>query len=264
MKRTFLILILAWCAEVALGAPGFNTAIVGHPSQYVGLRELWRMEEASGNRSDVWGGNTLTENGTINSGTGKVGNGADLASTANDFSHTGNQALDVYDTDFTIAFWIKFNAVASRYEVLAANAITDSPFVYLDFAFSSTQLELFAFMAEGDPDSIKGSSISSGVWQFVVLTRNKATGSLRMGIGNADVAAVSFSTYAGRTSPGSQADQAFSIGRVLGAVNSDYVIDEVAIWKRVLSDRECDRLFNCNSGLAYPWRGSDLRPCPEI
>src|SRR3990167_7395409 len=73
-----------------------------------GLISWWSLDEASGQRNDSHGSNHLTDNNTVLSAAGKVGNAADFEKSNSEFlSIADNPNLSTGDIDFTIAIWVK-------------------------------------------------------------------------------------------------------------------------------------------------------------
>lgn len=83
------------------------------PSLISELVAYWKLEEASGSRADSAGANTLTDPGTTPSGTGKVGNGAALASASSQYLVCPIPSTLHFGGSFTGFGWVNHTALAA-------------------------------------------------------------------------------------------------------------------------------------------------------
>jgi len=76
------------------------------------LVAFWELEEVSGTRVDAHGANDLTDNNTVASTTGKVGNCADFeASNSESLSIADNAALSMgVNQSFTVNCWVNMES----------------------------------------------------------------------------------------------------------------------------------------------------------
>ena len=112
---------------VAIYQPG-ETIYVGRPQPglrlaggggrqlaalYNSLVGYWKLDEASGNRADSVGANTLTDNNTVGSTTGLVyGTAAEFVAANSEYlSITDNAALSMGDIDFWIGAWVRLTTI---------------------------------------------------------------------------------------------------------------------------------------------------------
>jgi hypothetical protein len=214
------------------------------------LISYWKLDEASGTRVDsvTATGNDLTDNNTVTSATGKVGDAAHFVN-ANDewLSRTSNDSLRCGDIDFTWALWVKLTDKTKTYYILdkrTAGAIEYELYYWqAGDRFSST------CTAGGLNDAILGSP-TAGVWYFVVLCHNAAANTWTMQFN--DGTANSLDT--GGTAPALTTGD-FTLGDSSGvAAGNEFQgdIDEVGFWKRVLTAGEITSLYNAGSGVTYP------------
>lgn len=100
----------------ALSTAEIASLACGIPLQQTGIVSYWKLDETSGNRADSIGSNTLTDNNTVLSGTGKVSNAADFErdnSESLSITDASQSGLDLTD-DFTLLCWFKPESAASN------------------------------------------------------------------------------------------------------------------------------------------------------
>lgn len=90
-----------------------RSAAAFSPLALPGLVAWWKLDEASGSRADSGpNGLTLTDNNTVGSAVGLVGNAADFEAGDTEFlSRPSEAALQMGDIDFTLACLAKFESV---------------------------------------------------------------------------------------------------------------------------------------------------------
>ncbi|MDA2917638.1 hypothetical protein MYX64_12505, partial [Nitrospinae bacterium AH_259_B05_G02_I21] len=71
------------------------------------LKAHWKLNEASGTRSDSHGSNDLTDNNTVGQAAGKIGNAADFIRVNSEYlSIADNADVSAGDVDITWALWV--------------------------------------------------------------------------------------------------------------------------------------------------------------
>jgi hypothetical protein len=98
---------------------------------------------------------------------------------------------------------------------------------------------------------VSGPAIADTNWHFVVFWHNAAANTIQIQIDNA--APVS----AGTTGPMPAGLGAVTIGLGWG-LNFDGLIDEIGLWRRVLTADERTQLYNGGNGLTYPFGLAEL------
>ena len=99
-------------------------------------------------------------------------------------------------------------------------------------------------------------SPSTATWYFLVATYNAGTNTISLSVndGTADTASHSGGAYNGAAQ--------FRIGAIQYPTIESYfdgLIDQVAIWKRVITGSEITQLYNSGNGLAYTsWTGETI------
>src|SRR3989338_9836212 len=172
---------------------GFETDLTGWTaspdSLGTSLNAFWKLDEASGTRSDSVGSNNLTDNNTVTQGTGKVGNAAQFtAANSESLSITDNTALSTGDIDFTIAAWVYLDSVSSTRGIVdkrSADAAGSN-----DYSLRYNQLiDRFAFYVNGVDDTSKAvadnfGSPSISTWYFIVAWYTATDNTLHIQVNN--------------------------------------------------------------------------------
>jgi hypothetical protein len=212
-----------------------------------GLVVYYKLDEASGSRADSEPNGTsytLTDNNTVGSTTGKIGNAAS-------FIAAGNEYLSAADTDdlsftsFTITCWVNFASTSSDRALVSKWTSTGNQREYLLYMNSSRIKLLVSANGSTSTAAIANTfgAPSNGVTYFVACGYNADTDLAWISINNGTVDSVSHTTgiFTG-TSP-------FYIGIFSASFGAmDGWIDEVAVWNRSLSAGEISEVYNSNAG----------------
>lgn len=222
------------------------------------LISYWKLDEGSGNRADANGSNTLTDNNTVTSATGKINSAADFERDNNEFlSHTDNADLSTGDIDFSFACWVNLESKpAAQNLYIAAKGDSDPTTEWALFyrGFGGTDRFRFTinqFTANVDDDPLGSPAI--GTWHFIVCWHDSVADTISIQTNNGAVA----STATGGLGP-QDLGGSFRLGGFDGTATFafDGLIDEVGFWKRVLTAQERTDLYNAGAGLAYPFAGT--------
>lgn len=226
------------------------------------LVSFWKLDEASGARADSHGGNTLTDNLSVGSGTGLVyGTVADFeVDTQNWLSRADNSDLSGgVGKSFTIAAWVKLESFGSNRGVFG-KGVNGSGFEYMlfyndadaryRFRVASATAEANAALVDQGGGSGGGAAPSTGTWYLVIVDHDAANNLIGIassidGIATKYTAAYSADVW------DSAGD--FNIGRTSAYFPSyaDGLIGPVMFWNRVLTSQERTDLYNGGAGLTY-------------
>ncbi len=204
------------------------------------LLAYWKMEEASGTRVDAHGAFDLTDNNTVGSTTGKIGNCADFVAANSETLSIAGGVIGGGD-DFTITFWVKFTNTGFH-------GLCDIAGDALFVGARATRIDLRMFNGGGYTDTFKTYTQATGTWYFVTVTFNSATGDATIDIDNSGSPAtfdLGNTLYTG-------GGLGFLIGNDVagyGCLNGQ--MDEFAIHERVLSGAELSEIYNGGAGLSY-------------
>lgn len=211
----------------------------------------WKLDEASGNRSDSVGANLLTEtSGTIDSVAAKVGNGADFELADSEFFEIAdNTDLSTGDVDFTLSGWVKLESKAT-YQDLVSKYDSASVAEYTLYYHPGADRFIFeiynnAGVKVGTVNN--GAAVSPGTWYFITAWHDAGANTVNMQVNNGAV-------QSGATT-GAPSDTAanFRMGADTAAETTflDGVMDEWAFWKRQLTPQEITALYNNGDGFAF-------------
>lgn len=215
------------------------------------LISYWTLDEASGTRADSHGSNTLTDNNTVASATGKINNGASFITANSEYlSCSSNASLQMSgNTDFTITAWVNMGSIgATQSLVTKDDDAANSRDYTLDFGIG----EGFRFYVQGGGTYIVASGVgATSTWYFLVAWYDSSNGQLHLRIDDT----TTYNSTTGATGTDASAAQ-FRIGAREYSGFEDYAsatIDEVGLWKRKLTGSEITQLYNGGSGLTYPF-----------
>ena len=206
----------------------------------------WKPNESSGVRADSHGGNDLGDNNTTGSAAGKLGNAASfVAGNEESLSIGDNAALSMGDIDFTVAFWVWFDALTAT--GLAGKWSTGS-FEYLAY-FDGTNLR-FHVSNNGfaNVSVVNSQSISTATWYFYLAWHDATANTINLSVNNNTPASTAHTTGV------HNGNASFYLGRNEEALT--YLsgrLDSLSIWKRLLTANERTQLYNAGSGLDYPF-----------
>jgi hypothetical protein len=213
------------------------------------LIAYWSLDEASGNALDSHGSNDLTDNNTVGSATGKVGNARDFEQgNEENFSRADNTDLSTGDIDFTFNVWVKLESKAGgnivvakwdagQFEFELFYAIADDNWRWL-LSFDGSNQKII--------ESANNSAPATGVWQMLTVWHDSVNNVGGIAI-NAGTPVTSSHTTGVR-----DGTSAFRVGMLTGSSNAfDGLIDELGFWKRVLTSAERTELYNNGSGRDY-------------
>ena len=197
------------------------------------LVAYWRLDEASGTREDTKGSNDLTDNNTVTSSTGKIGDAADFEADNSEYlSIADNSDLSSGDVDFSIWAWV-------RPETVAGTIVVNKPDEYGLDMYPDGSAWRFTVNAAYTPVST-GTPVA-GTWAFLVGVHDAAANEIKISVNGAAFVTAS---AIGPTDTGS----AFLVGSYNGSsLFFDGLVDEVGFTKRKLTQEEVSALYNSGS-----------------
>lgn len=221
----------------------------GIPLQQTGIVSYWKLDEASGTRVDSIGANNLTDNNTVLSGTGKVGDAADFESSNSEYLSItdGSQSgLDLNAEDLTVLCWYNLESAGEKY--LLSKWVSGS-----GYRLSVNTSEINFYLANATEIN-QASTTTTGVWYHVALT---FTPDADRAVLYKDSAVIATDASAA----GVIADNAGAF--VLGARSDadspyDGLMDEVLIAKRWFRDEEIKTIY-CKGLCAKELTSSEIQ-----
>lgn len=218
------------------------------------LVAYYSLEETSGTRNDSKGTNHLTDHNNVGSAAGKVGTAADLEFSSSQYLNVSDSTdLSMGDIDFSLTAWVNLESVgASRVIVSKSDSGGAGNVEYmLMYNLGGDKFQFYVSSGSGlanftnVPATTLGSP-SLATWYFIVVRHDAAadTISIQVNNGTIDSTAYTFGSYDSGVS--------FAIGAWGdGPESFDGLIDEVGVWKKVLTTDESTWLYNSGNGRSY-------------
>ncbi len=234
------------------------------------LVAVW-CEAAAPSTDESGAGEGLTDHGTVGTTTGTVGT-AGVWTTANStqyLSHVDDANLSSGDIDFTIAAWIYLTAKTKNYPCIVGKASSDAGTIEYNLLFrtSADTFEL-TWNTTIEVRSTTFGSPSLNTWYYVVAWHDATANTINICVnaGTADSAA---------DNGGTDTNKGFAIGTLGEYIDTsstwDGRLNQVAMWKRVLTAGERTSLYNAGAGLAFaswtPFPGDEdegIRYLPRV
>lgn len=216
-----------------------------------GLIAYYKLDSA-GITADAHGANTLTNNNSTPTTTGKINQAGDfLAASSRSLSVT-LAAMDSAAA-FSLTFWFQ-RANASHTITVGTRGSTTNRTNVMIWTDGNVYFQI------GTGGNYYGSvahGISTGAWGFMAMTFDGSQGTTAnrtKGYVNGTQQTLSFPNGSPGTTLASNANQGpFYIGLETSTRYSTGQIDEVGVWNRAITGAEVTALYNGGAGLAYPF-----------
>lgn len=211
------------------------------------LVSWWAMEENGGTAYDAHGTNHLTEtSGTIPAAAGKVGYGRDFELGDTEFlEKTAAAGLTLYDEDFTVGFWFKHESITASTEQRYITKGSHNEWA-VTMVYSTFRPALYVGGTGNANDYI---TLSNGIWYFYTGWYDSANNLIYNTVNYDAYSSTPLSKSGGV--PGNTGT-AFRLGASESASKYfDGILDEVFIYKRILSAGEREWLYNSGNGRTY-------------
>lgn len=217
------------------------------------LVSLWELSEASGTRNDSHGTNHLTDGSSVGRVAGKYSSyGARFASASTDLlSIADNPSLSMVNETFSIAFWCRITGSTGIHCPLGKyNNDTDNREYCFFFNFYSTNTFGFVISSDGqnptvvDAGTFGSPAVDGTQWCWVY-------GQFEYGVGlsiSVNNGAMDFLSHTGSLFSG---NSDFQIGVMNNIRYADADIQQVGIWRKLLSSDDRAAIYNGGNGLAY-------------
>lgn len=207
------------------------------------LVAYWHLDEASGTRYDAISTNDLTDHNTVGQNTGKIDQAAEFEDGNNErLTIADNAALSGGDVDFTIAAWVYITTNENDFVLGKFGAAGDREYRirYID----TTGNLIWHVSADcTNFDQIDtNTSISLNAWNYVIAWHDATNNEISIQLNNGTVETTA---HSGGICDGSED---FSLS-TSGTNGIDGRLDEVAVWRRLLTSQERTDLYNNGDGL---------------
>jgi hypothetical protein len=235
--RIFALLLLS-CLS-AFGQQLLNPYVFAATSTLnTGLVAYWKLDEASGDRTDTFGGLVLT-NHSAGSTTGKISNCTTFTSGSSHYMQ-GGDVLDA-TTDFTIGFWgYKTTSPAATMTFIQKGS---GAFSEYEIYHRSTTQKMAVVTNNGTVvDETTVGVLATGAWFAVMCWFDSGSGTLYISVNDTAAASGSASVANGSNTLNFGCEGNGAGGFLNGRM------DEVAFWSRVLTAGERTEWYNSTNG----------------
>jgi hypothetical protein len=203
----------------------------------------FKMNEASGSALDSFGSNNLTDNGSVGSAAGQVGNARSFSSASTQFFDLAdNDEISTGDIDFTYfaGFYIT-DETANQPILRKGNATYDECIIL----YQSGPDNLIAFMKDLGANVVSSGTITGNAWHSVFVWYDSTADTWNMKVDGTSSTPTTGVTGGNTSTPGP-----LEIGRSAGPIYFNGRIDQVMFWKRLLTIDEMTTIINnFNAGL---------------
>jgi hypothetical protein len=224
-----------------------NRAAGAHPLLQ-GLSSYWSLGEASGNRADSKGSNTLTSNNGVTSTTGKVGNAASFAMASTQYLSAAHaSSLSPGNTSYTYAGWFRFTTISSVQRLVSKSGTSKREYEFYLNADNKVYFDVYDGTTNGTSrQATSAGALSATTWYFIVFGYNATTNKIYIQVNNGteDTVTPSFTPGTNNAAWGLGARSQLDPGQYF---NGD--CDELGLWSRVLTAGERTTLYNGGAGL---------------
>lgn len=214
-------------------------ALVDHVTHW------WTLNEASGTRADEVGAFDLTDNNTVGSTTGKVGDAAAFVAASSEYLSRSGTDLSPGDTSWSMCVWVRTSNTGANQGIWCKDNGSQREYALLIYAGA---IRFIGFDSGGGFYALDSAAIASNTWYCVVAGYDASTNKAFLSIdGGAKQESSTFSPYAtASATPPSTLGLWEYVGWYLSGD-----IDEAAWCDAALSDAEIDEYYNGGSGLTY-------------
>lgn len=218
----------------------------GNSRLYDSLVAFWALDEASGNRADSIGANTLTDTNTVTSNTGLVYSTAAEFTPANSeyLTIADNAALSTGNVDFWVAAWVYSADTTTNRTIMAKSQTTTNREFRLWLLYGKPSFIVFNNNTSTG-EAVLTETVSLNTWHFIIGWHDAANDQVGIQMDNGTPVTASYSGGAANSTA------SFRIG-MLASVTSFYWtgrIGPVMMGKNYLpTAADIDYLYNGGSG----------------
>lgn len=231
-----------------------------------GLVAYWKMDEASGNRSDSVASHTMTDNNTVASIAGKISNAGDFTPANSEFLNASDHADFDFTTAFTLQTWINIDNLTTDIAIATKwDHNTQESWAFQSDSTNSDEIKMFIADAlnDGGANNVRttNANLLVDTWYHIITIYDGSQGvSDRVKFyRNTTQLTTSVTGTIATSLQNSTAD--VRLGKFGGTLDRyfDGLIDEVGLWNRVLTSNEISQLYNSGNGLSFDNFGSKGR-----
>jgi len=233
------------------------------------LIACYKMEEAGGANNAVdahVNGKTLTQHGSPGSAAGKNGNCRTFVTASNQyFSRVGTDTdFQTGAVDWTISLWASFTNYVSQRPLACKDSLGSNRewtlYIETDDTPDHLQFNVFNGSTRVGQVLVDSSGLATGsTFHHVVARYTASTKELALFVNGTKT------TATGTSDPAVNSTAEFEIGSLGAFYMHTGSIDEVAFWRRALSDAEVASLYNGGAGSFYDsWGAVAALPAPPL
>lgn len=216
-----------------------------------GLAAFWELEESSGTRVDSPGSSNLTDNNTVTSGVGVLGNAADFEKNASEYlSRADNAAVSIAgNANKSFVLWVKLET-ASALQYFVSKWSNGTGFDYQIATDTPNNPYFVVRNAANTGNAVVTNTslggLSPGTWYMLYCYHDADNDQMGFSVNAGTVDTTSFSGGVNDTGT------AFHVGANNTPANYyDGMMDQFGIWDRVLTSAEISFLYNNGNGRSY-------------
>ena len=230
-----------------------DTAIVNNVLGSALLTSLisnWNFNETTGTRLDSHtNNNDLADVGSVGFAAGKIGNAAQFSG-SNELSIASNASLQTGDIDFTITAWVYLDSLVSSGTILAKWGNSGDFEYRLLYSQGSDRLSWKVSASGTNTKTVDADTFgapSTDTWYFLIAEHDSTADEIRISVNNGSSDSLAHSG-------GMHVDTIdLEFGTEQGGNDLIGRVDEITIWKRLLTTQEKADMYNAGAGLAYPF-----------
>lgn len=261
-KQTFTLVLLlnlnGFAANFGWQDPVFVGQLNGIPpsgggtppsSLVTNLTAYWKMDNATGNFTDSGpDGVTLTNMNTVVSIDGRVGNAGDFNSALSQYCFINDTTnLSLANSDYTICLWFYPSNVTGNQVLVGKRSGT-----FVNEYLIRQEVTLLRYYVGNGVDTqsfvTTNVTITTNVWHFLAIWHDAANATMGLQYDNGQV-----NTTTSATTPVDTATSFFLGRREDGIQYFTGRLDEIGIWRRILTSDERNALYNSGNGKTHPF-----------
>lgn len=226
-----------------------GTAGAGH-NLMNGLANYWKMDETGGDAIDSHGNDDIPGVNTPLGAPGKLGNARTFVrNDAQSFSRVAGDSLSMGDIDFTFSLWVNLNQVnCGILSKWTGFGTTQSEFHLENPSGGNLQWGVVGPTGGTTANTVNGMA-TLGAWHHAVVWHDSVNNEIGAMIDGGNIGTVPHPDGC-NFFPTAM----FTFGDVSGMFfKHDGMLDEVGLWRRMLTPGERLELWNSGNGLAYPF-----------
>ena len=221
----------------------------GGSSLLIDLVAYYKLEDTA----DSAGSHTLTGINTPTVVAAKIDNGYQIDQANNRYLRAADHAdFDLGSVDLTIAMWIKPTDANVDYAALSKWNFGAGDMEYLLTINGGGGASTFYARKADDSGNVtvdKNIAFTVGTWYWVVVEVDHTNDIISLDANNGGKTTAVWSTT------GRAGSQPFEIGgnNAAATIALNAIVDEVGVWRRMLTADEKTSLYNAGTGITYPF-----------